>query len=123
MQGQYAISKLEPNHPIPYWVSQGEFYAMVRTDEELSLVCNQKFVPKGIQSEKGWQVFKVLGPLDFSMTGVLAGLTSVLAKAGISIFAISTYNTDYLLLKQTHVNTALQAFTIAGYDIWADSKG
>ena len=85
------------------------------TDEEISLVCETRIVPpKCIAVESGWRLFRAEGPLDFALTGILAGLAKILADAGVPIFAVSTYNTDYLLVKETHLPAALQALEGAG---------
>ncbi len=85
------------------------------TDEEISLVCETRIVPpKSIAVESGWRLFRAEGPLDFALTGILAGLAKILADAGVPIFAVSTYNTDYLLVKEIHLPAALQALEGAG---------
>ena len=87
-----------------------------KTDEEVSLVCRTCDVPAGtVAREDGWRAFRIAGALDFSLTGVLAGLSAVLADAGIGIFAISTYNTDYVLVKQSDFERALSLLAAAGF--------
>lgn len=89
-----------------------------KTDEELSLVCGSQFVPKHpIEHSPGWRAFRVEGILDFSLTGILAKLSAVLADANIGIFAVSTYNTDYILTKEEHFDAALAALAAVGYQI------
>ena len=73
-------------------------YTLTKTKEELSLVCLQSNVPSNVMSEGDWRIIKVLGPLDFTLVGILASLSTTLMKAGVSIFAISTFDTDYLLV-------------------------
>jgi hypothetical protein len=93
----------------------GDFYSITRTKKELSLVCSQEFVPVGVQCEKGWRCILVSGSLDFSLTGILASLTNSLAEAGISVFAISTFDTDYLLVKADNLKRAVLKLEEAGH--------
>ena len=94
------------------------FVFLSQTDEELSLVCETDHVPQTtITREDGWRALRVCGVLEFSMVGVLAMLSSLLAASGISIFAISTYNTDYLLTKTEAFERALKVLSVAGYAI------
>ncbi len=89
-----------------------------KTDEELSLVCSTRYVPsETIEREDGWRAFRIEGVLDFSLIGILSELTSLLAEQGIGIFAVSTYNTDYILTKSDHYTEALTVLEDAGYRI------
>ena len=93
-----------------------DFYFVGRTDEEISLVCREEDVPAHTMArEDRWRGFRVTGVLDFSLTGVLAGLSGVLAKEKIGIFAVSTYNTDYILVKEENFERAMAALAAAGY--------
>ena len=95
-----------------------EFVFFSKTDEELSLVCETAFVPANAAArEDGWRGFRVCGVLDFSLVGILANISSLLAGHGISIFAVSTYNTDYLFTKADVFDRALETLTHAGYAI------
>jgi len=111
----YSICRLGPEADIPPWTLAGDFYSITRTKKELSLVCSQEFVPVGVQCEKGWRCIMVSGPLDFSLTGILASLTNSLAEAGISVFAISTFDTDYLLVKADNLKRAVLKLEEAGH--------
>ncbi len=111
----FAICRLGPEAGIPSWALAGDFFSVTRTKEELSLVCLQESVPEGTRCEKGFRCFKVGGPLDFSLTGILSSLTIPLAQAGISVLAISTFDTDYLLVKETQVDRAVQKLSQAGH--------
>ena len=91
--------------------------AIVRTAEELSIVCAEQAVPAGVTCQRGWRGLKVAGPLDFALTGVLASLAGPLAEAGVSIFAISTYDTDYLFVREEQLGTAIDALRRAGFAI------
>jgi len=120
LPGTFSICRLESNASIPEWALSGGFSSITRTAEELSVVCAQDQVPPGIQRQDGWKALQVEGPLDFSLTGVLASLTDPLAKEGISVFAISTYDTDYLLVKEEQLEGAIQALRGEGYEINKD---
>jgi hypothetical protein len=112
-----AICQRPPDEPIPVFVARCPFFSITRTDEEISLVLPEKMVPPEWEAEKGWRCFKVLGPLAFSMTGILASLTSCLADEGISILAISTYHRDYLLVKERDLDKALLGLQARGYEV------
>lgn len=114
-----AVCRLNPDDTLPAWAVQGSFWCAVRTREELSLVCAQDQVPAGVRAEDGWRALQVLGPLDFSLTGILAGLAGALAAAGVSIFAISTFDTDYLLVKASSLSAAVEALRGQGHTILA----
>jgi hypothetical protein len=117
LEGKYAVVKLAPDAPVPAWALNGEFYSITRTSEELSLVCPESNLTQEVEAERDWRIFKIEGVLDFSLVGVLAALASVLAKAGVSIFAISTFNTDYILVKQTALERAVRALKAEGYHL------
>lgn len=107
IDGSYSVLKLEPTAPIPESVLQSQFYSISKTSDELSIVCEASKAPNDVKIEKGWSLIKVIGPLDFSLTGILASMASPLAKAKVSIFAISTFDTDYLLVKEKDLATAV----------------
>ena len=113
----FAVCRLESREPVPAWASSGSFFSITRTAEELSVVCTQENVPSGIKCEKNWRILKVEGPLDFSLIGILSSISSVLASSGISIFAISTYDTDYILVKDENINKATDVLSAKGYNI------
>lgn len=110
-----SICKLSSKHKIPDWATKGKFFAITRTSHELSIVCNQEDVPEGVACEQNWHCLKVDGPLHFSLTGILASLATPLAEAGISIFAISTYDTDYVMVKNEQLDQAIQVLRGAGH--------
>ena len=96
----------------------GEFCFIARTDEEISLVCPSQTVPaNALQVDEGWKAFRVQGVLDFSLIGILAEISGILAKQKISVFAISTYNTDYILTKAENLIKALEILRENGYQI------
>ena len=93
-----------------------EFYFVSKTDEEISLVCLTENTPdKTVAREDGWKAFRIRGTLDFSLIGILSGISSILAENGIGIFAVSTYNTDYILVKKENFDKALSSLQNAGY--------
>ena len=93
-----------------------DFYFLSRTDEELSLVCREESIPDNhTETESGWNMFRVSGILDFSLTGILSNLAGILAQANVGIFAVSTYNTDYILLKAENLPRAMDALRSAGH--------
>lgn len=115
-----AICRLEAGSAWPAWaVEAAGFVAMVRTADELSLVCDRRCIPRGIIAAGEWRAFKVEGPLDFTLVGVLAELAHILAQAGIPIFAVSTYDTDYLLIKTDRVGVARKALNHAGWQVFS----
>lgn len=107
LQQKLAVCRLEKNSELPYWVFNNVFFSVTKTDDELSIVCSEDIVPENIKAEKNWRAIKVNGPLDFSLTGVLSSIINPLADAGIGIFAISTYDTDYILIKEEYFEKAL----------------
>ncbi len=114
---QYAVCQLEPAAPVPQWSSSGPFTSVTRTSDELSIVCLKSQVPKGVRTEGPWIVYKVEGPLDFGLTGILASVANPLADAKVSIFAISTFDTDYILVKAENLEKSLSALRNAGFVI------
>jgi hypothetical protein len=115
-----SVCRLGNNEPVPQWAIKGNFFSITKTSDELSVVCPSDQVPAEIKAEAGWRAFKVLGPLDFALTGILASLAAPLAEAKISIFAISTFDTDYILVKEKDLNRASEVlsklFIVANYD-------
>lgn len=114
LPGRLAVCRLAPDAAVPAWAG-GSLTAITRTPEELSIVCAQDLVPPGTQAEVGWRALKVEGALDFGLTGILSSLAGSLAAAGISIFALSTYNTDYLLVKEENLARAVRTLRAAGH--------
>jgi uncharacterized protein len=110
-----AVCKLDKDAPIPGWASSGDFVSITRTAEELSVVCRQEAVPDGVQCERSWRCLRVASTLDFSLVGVLASMLDPLAEAGISVFAISTFDTDYLLVKEESLQRAVEVLRGAGH--------
>lgn len=117
MDGTFGICRLGGDIPIPLWATAGHFFSITRTDDELSIVCRQDAVPEGVQCERNWRCLRVAGIIPFTVIGVLASLTAPLAESGIGVFAISTFDTDYLLVKQKDLAATLDALRRHGYTV------
>ena len=115
INGSFTIHRLSPDSEIHDIIFRGSFYSISRTDEELSIVCSSSSPVISEKSDAGWSCIKVIGPLDFSLTGILADISAILAKAGISIFAISTFDTDYILVKSDSLEHAKKVLQNTGH--------
>lgn len=112
---ELAIARLEPDAVIPAWASGGSFTSVTRTSRELSIVCDAALVPADVRHERGWAMLELEGPFPFELTGILASFIVPLAEAKIGIFAISTYDTDVVLVKCDALEVALAALPNAGH--------
>jgi uncharacterized protein len=108
LKEKLAVCRLHANEKIPDWIINDSFYSVTKTAHELSIVCPEKYLPDHIKSEKDWRAIKIEGELDFSQTGILASIAVPLAEANISIFAVSTFNTDYVLVKNNKLEKAIE---------------
>jgi len=115
--GQFAVCRLPGDAPIPRWAAGGRFTSITRTAEELSIVCPFENVPKEHRPDARWQCFQLEGPFDFSQVGILASFIDPLAENGVPIFAVSTYDTDYVLVQEEYVRAALGALQGAGHEL------
>ena len=106
-----AVCRLDNDDLIPSWVINRDFFSITRTKDELSIVCPEGRVPDEFKAEKNWRALKVIGPLDFSLTGIIASLANALAGEKISIFAISTFDTDYILVKNNNLEKAVKVLS------------
>jgi hypothetical protein len=120
LTGSYAICRLEPVAPLPAWVG-GAFASITRTPHELSIVCASDDVPADVPAQRGYRALIVRGPLDFSLVGIVAALSGALAAAAISVFVVSTYDTDYLFVRATDLDRAVAALRAAGHTIATDT--
>ena len=102
---------------MPAWAISGGLLSVSWTHDETSIVCSEAAVPLDVQADTGWRAFKVAAPLDFSLTGILLSIAQPLAEAGIGIFAVSTYDTDYILVKETSLPAAIAALTVFGHRV------
>jgi uncharacterized protein len=113
----YAVCQFHPDKHIPYWALLGDFVSLTRTNEALSIICQQDHVPGDLEAERGWRCVQVLGVFGFSEAGVHVSLAVPLAQADISVLAVATYATDYLLIKEENTEQALQVLRQAGHII------
>ena len=114
---KFGVCRLNKNALIPEWVGASNFYSVTKTSDELSIVCSQASIPSDIKCEKDWRILKIEGPLEFSLIGILSSISTILAKEGISIFAISTYDTVYILVKEKDIDNAINTLSNERYEI------
>lgn len=118
LEKKYSIYKFEADSVLPEWIYLSGFYSITKTTEEISVVTEQTDqIPGNIPCSKDWRIIKVAGPLDFSLVGIIADISAILKEAKIPIFTISTYDTDYILLKQKDLETGVKALTEKNYKI------
>jgi len=115
MDGPYAIVRLAAHAAVPEWAAKGEFTSVTRTSEELSIVCPMENLRADVRSLHRWVCLKLEGPFEFSLTGVLLSFIDPLSSKGIPIFAVSTYDTDYVLVQQESAGAALDTLRQAGH--------
>jgi len=113
----YAICRLDADAPVPGWASSADFFSITRTANELSIVCKDSALPEGAHAERERRLMQIEGTLALTLTGVLAAVTAPLALAEISIFAVSTYDTDYLLVSEEDLQETVQVLEAAGHTI------
>jgi hypothetical protein len=102
---------------IPPWAASGIFFSITRAPNELSIVCPEENLPERAPADRGWRCLMLEGPFELTEIGMLAAITRPLAGAGVSLFAISTFSTDYLLVKQENLAAAAAALTAAGFEV------
>jgi hypothetical protein len=117
LPGRFAIARLAPKAEVPAWAWKGSFVCVTRTPEELSILCEEAQAPAHVHAERGRRLLRVQGKLAFSISDILAALCNPLAAAGISIFVVSTFDTDYLLVSDPHLESAIAALEKAGHSI------
>ncbi|ERI91084.1 hypothetical protein HMPREF1982_03449 [Clostridiales bacterium oral taxon 876 str. F0540] len=117
LKEKYGVCRLNKTELIPEWARNSDFFSITKTSDELSIVCLQDNIPNDIKCEKDWRVLKIEGPLDFSLIGILASISTILAQKGISIFAISTYDTDYILVKDKDIDNAIDSLIKERYEV------
>jgi hypothetical protein len=116
----FTVCQMPPDAAIPAWATgPAPFLSITRTADELSIACLAHLVPAAVKQESNWRAFKVEGPLDFALTGILASLAAPLAQARVSIFAVATYDTDYLLVRSDQVAAAGETLRAAGFTVRA----
>jgi hypothetical protein len=113
----FAVVRMQSSEEIPEWAAGGPFLSITRTSDELSIVSREISVPAGVHADRGWRCLKLEGPIPLNTIGVAAEFTSVLAKAGVSVFPIATYDTDYVLVKGDRLERAADALRSAGHSV------
>lgn len=117
LKEKYGVCRLYKDETIPLWAQNSNFFSITKTNDELSIVCAENDIPSDIKCEKDWRILKVEGPLDFSLIGILSSISTILAQKGISIFAISTYDTDYILVKNKDIDNAVKSIVEERYEV------
>ena len=117
LPGRLAVCRLAPDAPLALWMDEGVVSSLSRTTAELSVVCAEASVPEGVRVEAGWRALALRGPIDFALTGVLVRILQPLAEADVGIFALSTYDTDLVLVKEVQLAHAVAALRDAGLDV------
>jgi len=111
----YAVVRLQPGADLPEWVDKGPFRSVTRTEHEVSVVCRDHDVPEGESVDRGWTVLETMGPFDFSLTGAISSLVEPLAAAEVPIFVLSTFESDYVLVRSSDLARAVDALEDAGH--------
>lgn len=111
---ELAVVRLDDGDDLPGWATQGDLWGVIRAPGELTVVCETSQVPTGARAETGWMALRLQGPFPFDAVGVLAAVAAPLAAAGVSIFALSTFDTDIVLVKRSQLETAVRALQRAG---------
>lgn len=109
-----AVCRIPALDAVPAWARGDDFISITRTSSELSIVCGESLVPEDVVASRGWVRLEIVGPLDFSLVGIMAHLSGALAAAGLSVFVISTYDTDHILVRSEHADAAVKALKTAG---------
>jgi hypothetical protein len=117
LEKSYAICRLEPDAAVPDWAVSATFCSVTRTKNELSIVCEAERVPQEVKAERNRRVLRIEGPLAFDLTGVLTSVAVPLADAGISIFSVATYDTDYILVSEEDFQEATRVLEAAGHEV------
>jgi hypothetical protein len=112
----FSVCRLDPAAPVPAWLPKDGWSSITRTPAELSIVCAEPAVPDGVKRQGGWRRIELIGPFGFALTGILASILTPLAAAGVPIFAISTYDTDWILIPGEHLEKAKRALAAAGHN-------
>ncbi|WP_394190530.1 ACT domain-containing protein [Pseudoalteromonas atlantica] len=113
----FSIHSLDVDSPIPSYLFKQNIFFISKTYDELSIVCPSSFNIDSLDAEHNWLALEVVGPLGFSLTGIMANISGVLASASISIFALSTYDTDYVLVKKQRIDDAIKTLKKDGYTV------
>lgn len=123
LDGIYAIYKYKVETPLPRWIRSSDLYSITKTRDELSVVAIQNDrMLKDVFINRDWRIIKIEGPLDFSLVGIIADISAVFKKRQIPIFTLSTYDTDYVLVKQNDLYAGIQALKESGYNVLQENK-
>ena len=123
LPGEYTVARLPVGSPPPaalFELAGSALVSVTCTPDEVSVVCPTDLAPEGEQSHQGWRLLTVRGPLEFTLTGIMAALAGELAAAGVSLFAVSTYHTDHVLVPAADLDRAIKALTEAGHEVHRD---
>ena len=121
LAGRMAICRLDPEEELPPWAGSDAFSSVTRTRAEMTVVCQEENVPAGILCNKNWRCLQIGGVLDFSEAGILSSLTAPLAGEGIPVYALSTYSTDLILIKERDLSRTVLALARAGHRIFSEN--
>lgn len=117
LPGRLAICRLPAGAPPPDWAWTGSLHSITRAGDELSVVCDDNAAPEGTRCERGWRCLALRGPFSLSEVGVVAALAQPLAQAGVSIFVLSTFDTDWVLVRESQLDRAAAVLRQAGHTI------
>lgn len=117
LEERLAVCRLDAAAGVPAWATAASLFSVTRTPDELSVVCPEGLVPEGVRCEKGWRAFELGGPFEFSEVGILSAVATPLAEAGVGIFAVSTFDTDYVLVKEGWLDPATDALHARGHEV------
>jgi hypothetical protein len=122
LKGDYSIYRLKNDSAIPIWVYDSDFYSVTRTQDELSIICKNVDIASDVnlKIDKHWRILKINGPLDLSLVGIIANISNLLKDNKIPIFTISTFDTDYILVKNQYLNNTLTLLNNAGHKIFIE---
>ena len=117
LKGTYAICRLAADSPPPAWALASSHYSITRTSDEMSIVVVERCVPADVIASRGWQAIRFAGPMPLDQSGILASVTTPLAAARVSVFAMATYDTDYILIPAAQRSSAVAALEAAGHRV------
>jgi hypothetical protein len=117
LEERLAVCRLDPPAEIPAWATGAPFFSVTCTSDELSIVCPEEHVPPGITCKRGWRALRFDGPFEFGLVGVLASVAVPLAQSEVSILAVATYDTDYVLVEETQLSPAIQVLREWGHEV------
>jgi hypothetical protein len=117
LRERLAVCRLDARASIPEWATGEAFLSISRTRDELSIVCEDRFVPEGTRASRGWQGFKIEGPFALDLVGILVSVAVPLAQSNIGILPIATYETDYVFVRDQDLDSAIKALRFAGFEV------